>query len=102
MHGNLAADTGRYLDFLERRQPEILREVCERAVASTRTASREQRDPKPDFYAELFRHANQEERAEYLKDHPWTRQLLALLAANDLLDKRNPSGNPAVDIPESL
>jgi hypothetical protein len=79
VHGNLAEDTERYLADLERRHPEILREVCERAVTSTRAASKEQRDPKPDFYAELFRHATGEELAYYLKDHPWTRQQLARL-----------------------
>jgi hypothetical protein len=77
VHGNLAADTERYLAILEKVRPDLLAEVCERAVQSTRIASREQRDPKPDFYAELFRHATDEERAEYLRDHPWTQKLLA-------------------------
>ncbi len=90
VHGNLSADTERYLALLESRRPELLREVCERAVASTRIASKEQRDPKPDFYAEIFRHATQEERAEYLNNHPWTQKLLARLWTNELAVARNP------------
>lgn len=76
VHGNLAEDTRRYLAVLEEHQPELLSQVCERALAAARKASKEQRDPKPDFYAELFRHATAQERESFLNDHPWTRMLL--------------------------
>ena len=90
VHGNLGPDTENYLARLEESHPEILLEVCTRAVAAARVASKEQRDPKPDFYASLFSRATPAERAAYLKDHPWTRNLSAGLQKNDILSAENP------------
>lgn len=77
VHGNLSGDTEAYLATLEKQNPALLLEVCTQALEAARQASREQRDPKPDFYASLFRHTTQRERDLYLKDHPWTLKLLA-------------------------
>jgi hypothetical protein len=77
VHGTLAADTEAYLAVLERDDHALLLEVCTRALEAARRASREQRDPKPDFYASLFRRATPRQRARYLSDHPWTLKLLS-------------------------
>lgn len=74
VRGDLPDNTERYLDALATRDPALLREVCERAIAATRLASQEQRDPKPDFYATLFSRATPAEREQYLRNHPWTHQ----------------------------
>ncbi len=74
VRGDLPVNTERYLDALAARDGTVLREVCERAIAATRLASQEQRDPKPDFYATLFSRATPAERDQYLQDHPWTHQ----------------------------
>ncbi len=79
VRGGLADDTERYLDRLETQHPEVLLEVCERAIAAARKASAEHRDPKPDFYAALFSLATFEERNFYLCNHLWTRTLSARL-----------------------
>lgn len=75
VRGHLRETTERYLNLLQRERPEDLAEVCALAVAAARKASREQRDPKPDFYASLFSRATPEERANFLQDHLWTRRL---------------------------
>lgn len=80
VRGNLAENTARYLDELEVRDRETLRFVCELAVVAAKKASRELRDPKPDFYAWLFSRATEEDRELYLRDHAWTRQRSAELA----------------------
>jgi len=81
VRGHLAENTARYLDDLETRDPALLRTVCERAVTAAHQASKEQRDPKPDFYAWIFSRATEEERERYLRDHNWTRQRAEELAA---------------------
>jgi len=83
VRGNLAENTARYLDRLAEQRPETLQEVCERALAAARHASDEHRDPKPDFYAALFSRATTAERDEFLRDHLWTRERSAQLAAAD-------------------
>jgi hypothetical protein len=75
VHNNLDRDTEDYLAVLEKQHPDTFLELCTLALAAARKASSEQRDPKPDFYASLFREATPEERELYLKDHPWTRSL---------------------------
>jgi hypothetical protein len=82
VRGGLAENTARYLDDLESRDPALERAVCELAIAAASLASREQRDPKPDFYASIFSRSTEEEREKYLQDHSWTRQRAAELAAN--------------------
>jgi len=77
VHDTLGPDTEAYLAELEKQNPPLLLEVCTRALEAARRASSEQRDPKPDFYASLFRHATPAERERYLKNHPWTLKLLA-------------------------
>lgn len=74
VRGGLSANTERYLEALEARDPALLREVCERAIAASRRASEEQRDPKPDFYATLFSRSTAAEREIFLKEHAWTRE----------------------------
>lgn len=73
----LAADTDAYLSELEKQNPALLLEVCTHALEAARRASHEQRDPKPDFYASLFRRATPAERERYLSNHPWTLKLLS-------------------------
>jgi hypothetical protein len=82
VRGQLAEHTAGYLDDLEKSAPDILRTVCELAVAAAKRASKEQRDPKPDFYASIFSRATEEDRERYLRDHAWTRQRSADLAGN--------------------
>ncbi len=79
VHGHLDRNTENYLAALEQVDPAALDAACVRALAAARKSSREQRDPKPDFYAELFRDATAADRATYLHDHPWTRALSAKL-----------------------
>jgi hypothetical protein len=81
VRGQLAHNTADYLDDLEARDPVLLRTVCELAVAGASRASKEQRDPKPDFYAWIFSRSTEEEREKYLRDHAWTRRRAAELAA---------------------
>jgi hypothetical protein len=76
VHGNLAQNAESYLSHLEATRPELLKEVCERAVQAARQASHEHRDPKPDFYAALFSRSTPDEQEMYLKNHFWTRRLL--------------------------
>lgn len=76
VHGNLAQTTDAYLRHLESTRPELLDDVCSRAVQAARAASDEHRDPKPEFYAALFSQSTTEERETYLKDHLWTRRLV--------------------------
>lgn len=76
VRGRLAEDTEAFLDALEKRDAPLLAAACARAVAAARQASKEQRDPKPDFYATLFFHATPEEAANLLRDHPWTRRMI--------------------------
>jgi hypothetical protein len=83
VRGELSGNTARYLDALEARDPALLREICERAVAAAQHASHEQRDPKPDFYATLFSRATAAERELYLKEHAWTRKKSAELASGE-------------------
>lgn len=90
VHGDLERDTENYLASLEKRNPGALVEACARAVEAARAASREQRDPKPDFYAALFRDATAEERIAYLRDHPWTLALSAQLKARQSAAHRAP------------
>jgi hypothetical protein len=80
VRGGLRENTVRYLDSLEARDPDLLRDVCQRAVDAAQRASHEQRDPKPDFYAALFSRTTEDERAEFLRDHQWTRRRAAELA----------------------
>ncbi len=75
VRGQLGETTEQYLNFLQNRRPEDLSEVCALAVAAARKASKEHRDPKPDFYASLFSRATPEERANFLQNHLWTRRL---------------------------
>lgn len=75
VRGQLRETAERYLDLLEDERPQDLAEVCALAVAAARKASREQRDPKPDFYASIFSRATPEERANFLQNHLWTRRL---------------------------
>ncbi len=76
VNGNLAQNATRYLEHVEKAQPSMLEEICERAVQAARLASHEGRDPKPDFYAALFSRSTPEEQETYLKEHLWTRRQL--------------------------
>lgn len=76
VHGNLSQTAESYLAHLEATRPELMEEVCERAVQAARLASHEHRDPKPGFYAGLFSRATPEEQDAWLKDHRWTRRML--------------------------
>ena len=75
VQGTLAEDAARYLDSLQDSHSEIAERVSALALQAARAASREHRDPKPDFYASLFSLATRAERDLYLKDHLWTRLL---------------------------
>jgi NMD protein affecting ribosome stability and mRNA decay len=75
VRGQLRETAERYLHLLEDERPQDLVEVCALAVAAARKASREHRDPKPDFYASIFSRATPEERANFLQNHLWTRRL---------------------------
>lgn len=75
VHGGLDRDADRYLQWLEETRPDILEDVCARAVAAARAASAEHRDPKSDFYTALFSRATPAEREEFLGNHLWTRHL---------------------------
>lgn len=81
VRGDLPEHTASYLDELQQQDPALLREVCELAIAATRLASREQRDPKPDFYATLFSRATAGQVERFLKDHAWTRRRAAEIAS---------------------
>lgn len=83
VRGELAAHTAAYLDELENRDPEALRAVCERALERAHRASREHRDPKPDFYATLFSRATEADQVRFLEDHAWTRRRIRELAENE-------------------
>lgn len=76
VRGRLAEDTAAFLASLGQRDPDLLAAACQRALTAARQASKEQRDPKPDFYAALFLHATPEETSTYLQDHPWTRRAI--------------------------
>jgi len=73
--GTLRQTAETYLHLLEEERPDDLAEVCRLAVGAARKASKEHRDPKPDFYAALFSRATPEERASFLQNHLWTRRL---------------------------
>lgn len=76
--GEIAAHTERYLDHLAAHHPERLETVCARALAAAHEASHVRKtDPKPAFYATLFSEATPGERETFLKEHAYTRQLLA-------------------------
>lgn len=85
VHGGLDRDADRYLQRLEETRPDILEDVCARAVAAARAASAENRDPKPDFYTALFSRATPAEREEFLQGHLWTRHLTEALEAVERL-----------------
>ena len=74
VRGGLAETTARYLDALEARDAGLLRTVCELAINAAHKASKELRDPKPDFYASIFSRATEAEREDYLRNHAWTRR----------------------------
>jgi len=84
VRGGLADNAKRYLTMLEEQKPGMLARVCARAVKAAHEASANIRDPKPDFYAALFSEASQEERAEYLKDHLWTRTRAEAIQMDDV------------------
>lgn len=73
VRGGLAEDTQHYLAMLERERPEVLARVCDRAVKAAYAASEEGLDPKPGFYGSIFSEASEDEKEEFLKNHPWTR-----------------------------
>lgn len=85
VHGGLDRDADRYIQHLEITRPDILEQVCARALAAARAASAEDRDPKPDFYSALFSRATPDERQEFLRDHLWTRHLSEALATIERL-----------------
>lgn len=85
-HGELAANTRRYLDHLATTDPQRLKAACSLAITKSRQASHEQQDPKLPFYAALFSHSTKTERDHYLKDHFFTRLLSAEMQLTESTD----------------
>jgi hypothetical protein len=82
--GNLAGNTENYLDHLCKTRPGELEQVCERALREARAASRNQKDPKPAFYASIFSGATKAERNDFLREHFFTRLLSAEMHVEQL------------------
>lgn len=76
VHDDLARHATAFLDHLEQRDAPRLERACQRARELTRSGDVAE-DPKPRFYGGLFSLATPEEKARFLRAHPFLQAVLA-------------------------
>ncbi len=76
VNGNLAQNATRYLEHVEKAQPSMLEEICERAVAGSPVSLARGPRPQARLLCRALFPLHPEEQETYLKEHLWTRRQL--------------------------